>query len=239
MRRADRLFSIVLELRRRSVTTAAQLAAHLEVSERTIYRDIADLMASGVPIDGEAGVGYRLGRAFDLPPMMLSYDEVQALVLGMRMVESWGDDGLRRAARSALVKVEATLPEEERHRVDDTALFALNFRAPEEWIAHLPEVRRALDRRRRLRLAYADADEQVTERVIRPLGLYFWGRTWTVGGWCELRQDHRTFRIDRIRDAVALPDTFELVPPVTLEDYVASARAEHGEHSEHGGGAAQ
>lgn len=216
-----------MELRRRPVTTAAQLAATLEVSERTIYRDVADLQGSGVPVEGAAGVGYRLGRDFELPPMMLGLDEVRALVLGIRMVEAWGDDGLRRAARSALAKVEAVLPDDERHRVDDTALFALNLRMPDEGLAHMPEVRRAIERQRRLRLRYGDAGGAATERVIRPLGLYFWGRTWTVGGWCELRQAHRTFRVDRIHDAVALPDRFELRPPVTLDDYVAAVTAEH------------
>jgi predicted DNA-binding transcriptional regulator YafY len=131
MRRADRLFSIVLELRRRPVTTAAQLAEHLEVSVRTIYRDVADLVASGIPIDGEAGVGYRLGHDFELPPLMFTLPEVQALVLGVRMVEAWGDGQLRTAARAVLGKVEAVLPDADRHRIADTALFALSFWVPE------------------------------------------------------------------------------------------------------------
>lgn len=130
MRRVDRLFSIVLELRRRPVTTAAQLGDHLEVSVRTIYRDIADLVGAGIPIEGEAGVGYRLGVDFELPPLMFTVAEVQALVLGARMVEAWGDPRLRTAARSSLGKIEAVLPPAERHRVVDTALFALSFWVP-------------------------------------------------------------------------------------------------------------
>ena len=220
VRRADRLFSIVLELRRRGVTTAKQLADHLGVSERTIYRDIADLVGSGVPVEGEAGVGYRLGRNFDLPPLMFSLSEVQAIVLGVRMVESFADEGLRAAARSALAKVETVLPEGERHRVAGTALYAHNFDENLELTAHMPEVRRAIDDRRRLRLAYADAVGSTTERIVRPLGLFFWGRTWTVAGWCELREAHRTFRVDRIVEAHSLPDVFEHRPPVTLEDYI-------------------
>lgn len=220
MRRADRLFSIVLELRRRGVTTAAQLADHLGVSERTIYRDIADLVGSGVPVEGEAGVGYRLGRNFDLPPLMFTLSEVQAIVLGMRMVESFADDDLRAAARSAMAKVETVLPEGERHRVEGTPLYAHSADQSAHLTAHMPEVRRAIDNRRRLRLAYADAAGTTTERVVRPLGLFFWGRTWTVAGWCELREDHRTFRVDRIVNAVSLPDGFEHHPPVTLDDYI-------------------
>lgn len=227
MRRADRLFAIVLELRRRSVATAADLADHLAVSERTIYRDIADLAGSGVPVQGEAGVGYRLGRDFDLPPLMFTFAEVQAIVLGVRMVESYGDDGLRSAARAALTKVESVLPESERHRVDATALYALGSASNRELVAHMPEVRRAIDDRRRLLLDYADVEGHSTKRVIRPLGLFFWGRTWTVGGWCELREDHRTFRVDRINGATALKEAFAHDPPVTLDDYVrAVSRAE-------------
>lgn len=224
MRRADRLFAIVLELRRRGVTTAAELADHLGVSERTIYRDIADLAGSGVPVQGEAGVGYRLGRDFDLPPLMFTLAEVQAIVLGIRMVESYGDEGLRSAARAALAKVEVVLPEAERHRVDSTAMYALNFADVDRLTAHMPEVRKAIDRRRRLRLHYDDVEGNASVRIVRPLGLFFWGRTWTVGGWCELRGDHRTFRIDRISEAVALPDTFEHEPPVTLQDYIAAVQ---------------
>lgn len=127
MRRADRLFSIVLELRRRPVTTAAHLGEHLEVSVRTVYRDIADLIGAGIPIEGAAGVGYRLGGDFELPPLMFTVAEVQALVLGVRMVEAWGDPRLRTAARSSLRKVEAVLPPTQRHRVADTAMYALSF----------------------------------------------------------------------------------------------------------------
>ena len=220
MRRADRLFSIVLELRRRPVTTAAQLADHLEVSVRTVYRDIADLVASGIPIDGEAGIGYRLGSGFELPPLMFTIPEVQALVLGARMVEAWGDEQLRTAARGVLGKVEAVLPERDRHRIRDTALFAPAFWVPERDQEMLGDVRQAIDGRQRLRIVYADADEEVTRRVVRPLGLFFWGRIWTVAAWCELRGDHRTFRVDRIREAERLQERFDLAPPVTLDDFM-------------------
>lgn len=227
MRRADRLFQIVSLLRRRRFVTAAWLAQRLEVSERTIYRDVRDLTGSGVPIEGEAGVGYRLGKDFDLPPMMFNVDEIEALVLGARMVETWADDDLRRAARSVLDKTEAVLPPKLRSRVRDTALFARSFRVGEDARAVLGPVRRAVNERRKLALRYRDADGEHSARVVRPLGLYFWGTTWSLGAWCELRADFRNFRLDRIDTLDILDEPFELAPPVTLDDYVAAMTRDH------------
>jgi predicted DNA-binding transcriptional regulator YafY len=222
MRRADRLFQIVSLLRRRRFTTAAWLGERLEVSERTVYRDIADLVASGVPIEGEAGVGYRLGKEFELPPLMFNVEEIRALVLGARMVESWADDDLRQAARSVLDKVEAVLPPSSRGKLQDTALFALGLRLPEHARALLGPLRRAIDERRMLTLEYRDAGDQLSERRVRPLALYFWGATWTLAAWCELRVDYRNFRVDRIARAALEPERFELVSPVTLAEFIAA-----------------
>ena len=220
MRRAERLFQIVQLLRRRRVTTAAQIAERLEVSERTVYRDIRDLSLSGVPVLGEAGVGYRLGGGFDLPPMMFTVDEIQALVLGARMVESWGDEELRRAARDVLTKVEAVLPESKRHRVQDTALFSLSYRVSPEVRAKVGTLRKAVDARSKVHLDYADAKGAPSGRVVCPLGLYFWGSVWTLGAWCELRRDFRNFRLDRIQDVSILADAFAYESPTTLEDFI-------------------
>ncbi len=226
MRRADRLFQIVSLLRRRRFTTAAWLGERLEVSERTIYRDIADLARSGVPVEGEAGVGYRLGKDFELPPLMFNVEEIHALVLGARMVESWADDELRQAARSAIDKVEAVLPPSSRSKVQDTALFALGLRLPAHARALLGPLRRAIDERRVLTLDYRDANEQVSARRVRPLALYFWGATWTLAAWCELRSDYRNFRVDRIAKASHDDERFELVSPVTLAEFVKAMTAD-------------
>ena len=225
MRRADRLFQIIQTLRHRRLTTAAQLAERLEVSERTIYRDMSDLSRSGVPIEGEAGVGYRLGKDFDLPPLMFDSSEIQALVFGARMVERWADDELSRAASSALEKVEAVLPESRRQHLRDTALFALAFQSPQEHKPHLQVLRRAIEERRVVALEYADESGRATQRRVRPLGLYFWGVTWTLGAWCELRSDFRNFRLDRIQACQASDECFALETPCTLEAYVAQMQA--------------
>ena len=226
MRRADRLFQIVQLLRHRRLTTAAHLAERLEVSERTIYRDVADLMRSGVPIEGEAGVGYRMGKNFELPPLMFNVEEIQALVLGARMVESWADEELRAAVLSGLDKIEAVLPERERERMRATAMFPIPFVVPPARRKFMTELRHAIDERRVVQLRYGDAEGEATDRRVRPLGLYFWGRTWTLGAWCELRQAFRNFRLDRIEDAQATDDRFEHEPPVTLDEYVRAMREE-------------
>jgi predicted DNA-binding transcriptional regulator YafY len=220
MRRADRLFQIVGLLGRRRFMTAAQLAEALEVSTRTIYRDVLDLISSGVPISGEAGVGYQLDPSYRLPPLTFAGDEIEALAIGMRMVETWGDQELRRAARSVLSKVDAVLGEDERRQLGQTALFSLAFGAAREVSLHLGELRQAINQRRVLQLTYESEQEAETQRRVRPLGLFFWGRAWTLAAWCELRDDFRNFRTDRIRRLVLDQRTFELVSPCTLEDYV-------------------
>ncbi|MBL4688589.1 MAG: YafY family transcriptional regulator [Nannocystaceae bacterium] len=226
MRRADRLFQIVQLLRHRRTTTAAQLAQRLEVSERTIYRDIADLGRSGVPIEGEAGVGYRMGKNFELPPLMFNVAEIQALVLGARMVDSWADDELRGAVRSALDKIEAVLPEAERERLRTTALFSVSFHVPEDMRRFMGTLRHATDQRRIVQLSYEDKSGSQSERRVRPLGLYFWGRTWTLAAWCELRGAFRNFRLDRISAAETTDDTFQHESPSTIDDYVRAMTAD-------------
>ena len=220
MRRADRLFQIVQRLRRRrAIVTARELARELEVSERTIYRDVADLLASGVPIEGEAGVGYRLPRgAFDLPPLMFNEDEIEALVLGARVVKGWGDPALARAAEDVLVKIEAVLPPKLKSRVADTTLFALNLRDQKGVAGKLGSFRGAIRQRQKVELDYVDRAVQPTTRTVWPLGLFYWGLTWTVGAWCELRGDFRNFRLDRIESIRVTEAHFQETPGRTLRD---------------------
>ena len=201
MRRADRLFQIVQSLRGGRLVTARQLSERLEVSERTIYRDVADLVGSGVPVEGEAGVGYILRDGFDLPPLMFTRDEIVALVAGARLIRAWGGQDMARAAEEALVKISAVLPEPERRRAESVQVHA--FRMPQlddATRARLDEIERAIEARTRLVLSYADAAGAVTDRPVRPLGLWFWGKVWTLVAWCELRDDFRMFRADRIRE---------------------------------------
>ncbi len=225
MRRADRLFQIVGILSRRRFATAQMLAEQLEVSVRTVYRDVLDLCASGVPIAGEPGVGYRLDSSYRLPPLMFSADEVEALVIGMRMVEAWGDKDLRTSARAILDKVDAVVSDKERTQLKSTALFSLSFGTQRQATQHLGELRAAVNGQQEVRFAYSTAQEQQSIRTVRPLGLYFWGRTWTLAAWCTLRNDFRNFRLDRMSDVELTEDHFELTSPHTLDDYVAAMQA--------------
>ncbi|WP_291270576.1 YafY family protein [Geothrix sp.] len=224
MRRADRLFQIVQLLRRDRISTAARLSRELGVSERTLYRDIADLMASGVPIESEAGVGYSLPRHFDLPPLMLNAEEGEALLLGARVVAAWGDPSLREAAESLLRKVEAVLPPDRRRSLSDLPFLVPDFHVPPETARFLGELRRGLREHRRVRITYARADGTASTRVLQPLGLVFWGYRWHLAAWCELREALRTFRVDRIQSSEVL-DPFEPTPGQGLEDYLGQFRA--------------
>lgn len=218
MRRADRLFRIVQYLRRRHIVTAHQLAELTEVSERTIYRDVQDLMASGVPVESEAGVGYRL-RGYDLPPLMFDREEIEAVVLGARMVERWTDPELAAAARRAMAKVEAVLPEGMDRLVEETALFApQGFRRPHITI-DFALLRRAIREKRRIRFAYQDAAGNATCRTVRPLALAFFGSVWNLVSWCELREDFRAFRPDRMAGLELLEESFPEEPGKMLADF--------------------
>jgi predicted DNA-binding transcriptional regulator YafY len=228
MRRADRLFQIVQHLRGRRLTTAAFLAGRLGVSLRTVYRDVRDLSLSGVPVEGEAGVGYRLPLGFDVPPLMFTVSEIEALAVGARMVEAWGGPVLAEGARSAIEKIVAALPPERRLAVERTRLYAPSFHVDGRAMQQLEAVREAIGSRSVLRLDYRDSGGKPSERDVWPLALYYWGRTWTIGAWCETRKDFRNFRVDRIADIEALARRYPDEEGKRLADYVRAMQAERG-----------
>jgi predicted DNA-binding transcriptional regulator YafY len=222
MRRADRLFEIIHHLRRGGPgpVRARDLAAALEVSERTIYRDIRDLAATGVPIEGEAGVGYVLRAGFDLPPLMFREAEIEAIVLGARIVQSWADPELADAATDALAKIGAAIPERLRAFMAETALTA----PARHWAQPVgfdpAELRRALRARRKVRFRYVDEGGAQTVRTVRPLSLAFFGQVWLLAAWCELRDDFRCFRLDRMQDFEARDERFPAEPGRSLRDFL-------------------
>ncbi len=219
MRRADRLFQIVQILRNQRLVTARQLAERLEVSERTVYRDIQDLSLSGVPVEGEAGVGYHLRYSLDIPPLMFTADELEALMLGARMLKAWGSPVLGSSAQSVLDKIQAVIPAELKPRLEQSKLFAPRFGERGEVDHCLDTCRTAIAEQRLLYLDYRKADETPSQREVKPLGLFFWGKVWTMTTWCTLRDDFRNFRIDRIQGIELQDETFDILPGQSLEDY--------------------
>jgi predicted DNA-binding transcriptional regulator YafY len=229
MRRADRLFQLVQLLRQSRLVTAQRLAEELEVSERTVYRDVRDLTLNGVPIRGEAGVGYALAHGFDLPPLMFSEEELEALILGARVVQGYADPALARAADSVLAKVEMVLPERLRPRMGSRDLMVpvlhMNASDKRSAVPQLGTLRESLRSHRRVRFAYVDASGKATSRVVRPLSLAFWGRIWSMASWCETRKDFRSFRVDRMK-SIELGAPFEEEPEKNLDAFIRHVTAE-------------
>ncbi len=219
MRRADRLFQIILMLSRGRITTAKAIAQRLEVSERTIYRDIKDLTLTGAPIDGEAGVGYRLRRGYQIPPMMFDEDELQALAFGAKVAQSWADSKLSDAADRVLSKIDAVLPQHLRHNLDSQRLSVPDFHIPKSLIDRLGQLRGCIEQMQVIDIDYTDSDGKVSKRSVWPLGLIYWGNKWTLGAWCELRADFRTFRVDRIEEFIVLSGHYPSKPGRQLADY--------------------
>lgn len=218
MRRADRLFQLVQLIRGRRLSTADFLARRLEVSARTVYRDVAALQQQGVPIEGEAGVGYRMRAGFDLPPLMFTKDEAQALVAAVRLAQPQLDRALGAQAEGALSKILAVLPPAARAAAEGLALFAPGGRMTPEMSERLARLREATESRHKLRLDYLDLNDSRSERTVRPLACLFWGPVWTMAAWCEKREDFRSFRVDRIQSLEVLEERFRDEAGKTLAD---------------------
>jgi len=215
MRRADRLFQIIQILRRsQRPLTAHAIAAELETSKRTVYRDVAALMAQRVPIRGEAGTGYVLEGGFDLPPLMLTPEEIEAAVLGAQWVAGRGDPALARAAQDLIAKIAAAVPERMRIHTDDPAI-----RAHPAWnrvvdAIDMSRVRAAIQHGRKVRLSYRDEQGRETERIVWPILVGYWETVRIIGAWCELRGDFRSFRTDRVATASFLDERYPERPGI-------------------------
>lgn len=226
MRRTDRLFDIIRILRDGELHRAQDIADRLEVSVRTIYRDMDTLAASGIPVEGERGVGYMVREAITLPPLNLSAAELEALNLGMAIVAEAADPDLKAAARSLADKVDAVLPEATIAEADAWKFAVYPFADAARGFTHMAPLRAAIKSRQKLHLRYRRIDGTQTERTVRPLHMEYWGRVWTLTAWCEARADFRVFRVDLIEDLTALPELFTDEPGKRLDDYNPSGRDE-------------
>ena len=219
MRRTDRLFELIQILRDGKLHRAQEMAQAVGVSVRTLYRDMETLQASGVPVEGERGVGYMITSAISLPPLTLTAEELEALNLGMAIVAEAADETLKSAALSLASKVDAVLPERTIAEADKWKFAVYPFADAARGAAHMPTLRAAIRARQKLRLTYHSKGDRVTARTVRPLHMEYWGRVWTLTSWCELRDGFRVFRVDLIQSAEALPEMFVDEPGKRLADY--------------------
>jgi predicted DNA-binding transcriptional regulator YafY len=215
LRRADRLFDILRILRAAAgPVTAAAIAEALEVTVRTVYRDIVTLQARRIPIEGAAGIGYVLKRGFDLPPLMFTEDEAEAIAVGVRMLARTGDPGLQKAAESVLSKVALVVPDLLREHLN-APVFVSKGGAPIPAQRDLPAtIRHAIRDGRKLRILYADGDRRRTSRVIQPFAVAYYVEATLICAWCELRRDIRHFRTDRVVSADVLDESFAIPQPI-------------------------
>lgn len=225
MNRTDRLVAMVMFLQGRRLVKAEELADHFEISVRTVYRDISALSESGVPISGEAGVGYSLLKSYHLPPVMLTAEEASALFVGAAFAKRYTDASLKAPLDSALLKVRAVLPAERQDFIEQMSKKTVVLgRLPrgdqnvveKDWLLPLQD---AAVRRRRVRLRYQTAEE-TTDREVEPLGMAFYGENWYLVAWCLLRNSLRHFRVDRILDVTVLSETFESRPEFSLTEHM-------------------
>jgi len=231
LRKAERLFQILTYLRsRRTVVTAQQLATELEVSERTIYRDIQALSLSGVPIEAEAGIGYKLKANFTMPPLMFDEAEIEALLVGVRMVESWGNKKMAMSATSALAKIHAVLPEKlHQNSVQQPEWVIVPKFTQHDTEQFSEQISLAIKAFQVVALLYQDEKSQQTQREIWPLGLIYWGKTWTIVAWCTKRLDYRLFRLDRIQELTLKNCYFQLTADINLQRYIQIQTEMYGE----------
>lgn len=221
MRRADRLMKIVHYLRRmRQAVTARHIADHFEVCQRTVYRDIQDLMNSGVPIYGEAGVGYVIDKKYHLPPVMFDFDELEAIALGINMVRTWTDERFAAVAERALEKIQAVLPVPLLNEMQQLTTHSAESKGKMPCEVSFSEIRECIRFRRKIEFRYTDLRNNVSHRTIRPLTLVFFAPVWLIVGWCEMRKDFRSFRMDRMDEMTVPGTTFREEKGKTLKDYL-------------------
>ncbi len=227
MRRADRLIRIVHFIRgRRRAVTAKRIAQEFEICTRTVYRDIQDLMNSGAPISGEAGVGYIIDKQYYLPPVTFDADELEAIGLGISMVRHWTDERFAAKADSAFAKIQAVLPASLQGELEQITTYSIpNQSGPSQsilpWTVSFSDLRECIRIRRKIHISYTDLSQQDTLRTLLPLALIFCSPVWLLATWCEKRNDFRNFRLDRIQTLEFSEDIFDDEKDKNLSAYKA------------------
>ena len=225
LKRPDRLFELIQILRDGRLHRGKDMARRLGVSLRTLYRDMDTLIASGIPVEGERGLGYMMTAPITLPPINLTLTELEALHLGLRVVARAADDELKDAAESLSNKVDNLLPEDRAAPATGWGFAVYPFAAAAHGFMHMAPLRAAIRSRRKVHITYATANEAGSRRTIRPLQMEYWGRVWSLTSWCETSGDFRVFRVDRIQTLDVSFETFEEEPGRTLADYLSQMDA--------------
>lgn len=223
MNKSERLFQLVTLLRsRRTAITAEAIAEAMQVSVRTVYRDVQALTLSGVPIEGEPGVGYLIRPGQHLPPLMFTADELQALIVGSRMVQAFTDKDLARGARSAELKIRSILTEPLQRHAEQQP-YRIPILESDDGLREVHgKLRRACEQLQKVRAVYLDEKQEKTERIIWPLGMIGWTGKWTLLAWCELRRDYRNFRFDRFETLEQLEEQFKPSDDISIAHYLKS-----------------
>jgi len=226
MRRADRLIKMVHFMRgRRRAVTAKRVADEFGICTRTVYRDIQDLMDSGVPITGEAGVGYMIDKQYYLPPVTFDAEELEAISLGISMVRQWTDDKFAEKANDAFDKIKAVLPARLQGELEQITTYSMPADATLPWTVSFSEIRESIRIRRKVHLDYSDKAKRKSSRVVRPLALIFCSPVWLLASWCEKRNDFRHFRLDRIRELQPIDEMFDDEKEKNLSAYLSTPGA--------------
>jgi predicted DNA-binding transcriptional regulator YafY len=210
--------------RMRRAVTAQRIAEDFDICQRTVYRDIHDLMNSGVPIYGEAGVGYVIDKKYHLPPVMFDPDELEAIALGIAMVRNWTDEAFAEKANSAYEKIQAALPETLLNDLQQLATYSMPSSAKIPWEVSFSEVRECIRQKQKIKFTYSDEKKKTTTRKVRPLSLIYFGPVWLLVAWCEKRKDFRNFRLDRMKELTKTGQYFRDEKGKTLQDYIDSMK---------------
>ncbi len=226
MRRADRLMKLVHFLRqRRRAVTANRIAEEFGICTRTVYRDIQGLMDSGVPIKGEAGVGYVIDKQYYLPPITFDADELEAISLGISMVRQWTDAAFAEKANNAFDKIQAVLPANLQGELRQITTYSMPSKLVPPWTVSFSSLRECIRARRTVDIEYHDESGKYSFRTVRPLALLFFSPVWLLSGWCEKREDFRHFRLDRIQKVNYEGELFEDEPDKNLTALMAKEAA--------------
>ncbi len=222
MRKADKLFQLTNLIRARQPITAQSIAEHLSVNIRTVYRYIDDLSISGIPIYGTPGIGYQLDEDFELPPLNITASELDALLLGVKLITTWTGEELSSAASSLAKKIEAVVP---KHLIDEYAdvIFTPDFVNPNKNKALWNDLHKAIKNTIAIEITYLSLSDATTTRTLYPLGLAYWGGTWTLAAWCTIRNDYRNFRVDRIQELIN-KETFKKTSVINLQAFMEATK---------------